>query len=344
MAVSVAELNAVSRSGYDDMIIKTQYEESPLYKMLEDRKRIFRGGLDEKIPVQYRKLAKTRAVNPDDAIPYSSKDTTTQVTIEPRFVVAEVGISWRRLQSNKRESQIIDIVKLKSEELMDDFHDAFHAYIYNTDDGTVEASLGPDDLKTLIATGDLYGLSVGAGDAEQWKSTVVGGVSSNPWVPRFYGPGTVSTTNGSTASIAHIINRTKFGKKRATHVISSRDMHDGLASMWYQQHGEFMLDKRTASLGLDNFRFKGCTFTEDYACPDADVFFLDLDNGIACMEDPDQPEVDDWFDLKQANRPRDVQKVLTWVGNFVIQSRRTCARAQNAQLPTQANLKAGIFA
>ena len=44
MASVASELQAVSRTGYDDMIIKTVYEKSTIYKLLGQHKRIFRGG------------------------------------------------------------------------------------------------------------------------------------------------------------------------------------------------------------------------------------------------------------------------------------------------------------
>ena len=74
MATVASELQSVSRTGYDDMIIKTVYEKSTIYKLLGQHKRIFRGGFDESIRVEYRALNQTDAVHPDDVINYTTRD------------------------------------------------------------------------------------------------------------------------------------------------------------------------------------------------------------------------------------------------------------------------------
>ena len=121
-------------------------------------------------------------------------------------------------------------------------------------------------------------------------------------------------------------------------------MHTSLAALWLPKHGELMIDNDTKNLGIENWMFMGIKIVKDYACPDAKIFGIDFKGGLLCMEDPGQPEVDDWFNLKAVGRPRDSAKVVTWVGNFAVNQRRTSFRINNATLPTMARLNSGDLA
>ena len=235
---------------------------------------------DESIRVEYRALNQTDAVHPDDTINYTTRDTVTEIKIEPRFVVAREMVRWREKQANRGESKIIDIVAYKTDRLMRDYKNAFHAWIYAskaTAAGAVKPP--PDPLDKLIDTGPLYGLSVASGDAEDWVSTVVAAA----WAPKFYG---VSSTDGS-QSLSQLINYATFDDAGVTHILTcSRDMHTSLGALWLPKHGELMIDNDTKNLGIENFMFMGCKIVKDYACPDAKLFGIDFKGGLLCMEDP----------------------------------------------------------
>ena len=335
MALSVSEANSVSRSGYDKMIIKTVYQKSTLYKLFESRKRIDRGGIDRKVPIQYRELDQTEAVDPADVIDYTTRDTTTQATIERRYVAARQLITWAERVENMGEGKIVDLIAWKSEQLAKDFRTKFHGWLY----AVVQQDRAVDSLHKLVDDGDLYGVSVANGDAEMFKSQVVYDAGT-PWTPKFYGTASVATGR----SLAQLVNLCKFDDEKPTHLITSRDMHTGLGALWLAKHARFMIDEDAEkNLGIDNFMFMGLTCVDDYACPDDQLFGLDM-NSLGCKEDPNQPEIDDWFSLKATGRPRDMAKVMTWSGNFYIRQRRTSFRIRNAALPTQSNLNQGNLA
>ena len=331
MALSISQARAVSKTYFNQMLIKTVYEASPFFSMLKARKRIFPGGIDEQVPIRFRKLDQSGFVDPNDAIDFTAQDTRTAAVIKRRYVAAQNLLTWEESTENEGQGKIINLMKDKAQELKEDFEDLFHGAIYASD----ATGKGIDPITTLVDDGDLYGVSVSAGDADMWKSKVV---AAN-WTPKFYG---ASSTDGS-QSLDQLINETTFGKKGPTHAICSRQTLSNLKAMYITNIGRLMVDEATLKLGYRNFMFNGLTFVSDYACPDALLLGLDMDS-IGCKEDKGQPFVQDWFSLEQRGLPHHMARLMTWSGNLFINQRRTSFKIEAVQTPAASGGALGALA
>ena len=328
MALAIDQANAVSSRYFNPKMVMSVYEGSTFYMLLRDRKRVDKGGIEEQFPIRYRKLDQTNWVDPNESITYTSKDTITSGVIERKYLAANNLITWKESVENTGSGRIVNLIKSKSEELELDFKDKFHDSIYVAD----PTGDGPDPISLLVDDGDLYGVSVSNGDAEDWKSQVV----SASWTPKYYG---YSATDGS-QSLDQLITTARFGMKKPTHIICSRQMLSGLKAIFINSvQGRIDVDERTLKMGLNNFMFSGVTFVDDYACPDAAIYGLDMDS-IGCKEDPGQPWVKPWFALEQQGLPHHMSRLMTWSGNLYISQRRTSFRIAAATLPTTAQLNA----
>src|SRR5690349_13265689 len=131
MALSVDEANTVSSKYFDDTLTSLVYEDEPLLVKLKQGNQVtWNGGTQIQWPIRYQELGSAQATTPRSQVVYTQKETRTGAVLDYAFYYGHGSISWDERVKNTGKPQIIDLVKDKSEEMMDDLMEKFADDLY----------------------------------------------------------------------------------------------------------------------------------------------------------------------------------------------------------------------
>lgn len=170
MALTVNEANAVSHSEFMKGKLEQQvYDDTVMLDRLKQKHRIkIAGGTDIRYSIRHDKLEQAKSIDPDDARVTATVETRTQLVLDWKWVVCDLGITWKERTYNAGEHQIIDLVSDKlveggqdmGEKISTFFHQAF-------------TSLGTYDLQGIFswvrAAASSYA-GVDQDDATSWNA------------------------------------------------------------------------------------------------------------------------------------------------------------------------------
>ena len=303
MAISIAQINAISTAVYDKKIKQQVYDENPFLKKLRDNdKTVIAGGDDIRFPVRIARLDTAGDVGWDDQVTFQAVDTRTSGVLEWAVYRAQTMLRWEEVaKAQEGKQRIVNIVEDKTTELSEDM-----AYRLATD---LFASTFTDTNKivpipTIVDAADSYaGLAVA--DAANWKAA-----SED-----------TSTTKMTRAVLYEDIEGAKFGTNGPNFFITTRD----LAANYNALLGA---DERYVNVNEANAGFKGPTL---YGYPvigdpyvgSGDFYGIDLDSFELFVMKGNDMSVSEWIDLAPAGYPDSKGKVVKSVCNLVCRRRRT---------------------
>lgn len=305
MALSVAQINAISTAVYDKTIKQSVYDENPLLKKLRDNdKTVIAGGDDIRFPVRIKFLGTAADVDWDDQVTYQAVDTRTSGVLEWAVYRANTMLRWEEVaKAQEGKQRIVNIVEEKTKELSEEMN-----YRLATD---LFASTYTDTNKivpipTIIDTADSYaGIAVADVDNSSWQAA-----SED-----------ASTTKMTRAVLYEDIEGAKFGSNGPNFFITTRD----LAANYNALLGA---DERYVNVNEANAGFKGPTLygypvIGDPYVATGDFFGIDLDALELFVMKGNDMSVSEWIDLAPAGYPDSMGKVVKSVCNLVARRRRT---------------------
>jgi hypothetical protein len=303
MALSISELNTVSKKYFDKVITQQVYEDDPFFaKLKKDNKIRISGGTKIQWPIRHAELNQAQATGPRKKVEFQSKETRTGAELDWAYYDGNTMIHWDEQAKNSGAGQIIDLVKDKSEEMKDDFSNKLYTDLYATSQGT--NAFVP--LSSIIDSGTTYA-GIAVSDAAVWASTE----DSSETVLTLYGED----------SISEAINATTFGKDHPTHIITSRDLASKFESLLVDKVR--YEDKEMANLGFDNFTFKKIPVIASAYITSTYLYGIDMKQfGLAMHKDYDM-KVSDWFELPQAGYPNAKAKYICAQLNIMCRMRQT---------------------
>ena len=306
MAITIAEMDAVSSKYFDKALVQSIYESSPLLGILRDRKRVIPGGTTARFPIRYRKLGQAAPVGPREQIEFRSQETRTSVDVPWSFYKATTLMHWDEDTYNAGKPQIVKLMADKAKELKEDFDDRMATDIYTSN----PSGEGVEIIGNIISTGAYGGV-----DEPDFRSQV----DTATTALKMYG----RTASGPVHSIKYMIDQATFGKSGPTHIITTRELKSEFESIWVKFNRiPPIADGRLLKLGFKNFDFHGVPVMGDYACPDGDLYGIDMDH-LGCIFHTGDPVVSGWEDLSITGRLHTSMKYMTWRGNLFTERRRT---------------------
>ncbi len=304
MALSINELNAVSKKYFDPTLTQQVYEKSPFFaKLKADKKIKTDGGTSMQWTIRYQKLDNAKATGPRAKVDFQSKETRTAADIDWVFYDAQTLIHWDELVKNSGKGKIIDLLKDKSAEVLEDLQEKLYTALFAT---TYTSGTDLEPLAVIVDSAAAYG-GIAVSDATEWAATE----DSSTTTLKLFGAN----------SLAYMRNQATFGTTEPTMHITTRDLASKFESLLQpQQRYE---DKKMANLGFSAMTFHGVPVIGDAFCPAGYWYGLDM-SAFELREHTDYGlKVGDWFELPQAGYPNAKAKYVSWVGNLLARRRKT---------------------
>ena len=307
MALSVTEANAVQSKYFDKTMIQIAYEASPFWKMLVNRyKKKYPGGTAWTFPVRYKQLGRFRSISPREQLVFGSVQTRTQGEITPAYYEVDTLINWDERLQNKDEPKIVDLLRDRSSELMQDFHEGMATDVWTQSTAAYPLTAVP----TMVGASDTYA-NIAAADIANgnWASVI----DTTTTKVKIYGSG----------SISEAINLATFGDREPTDIFTTRQLYTKVEELAAARQQTTMADEGVRNLGVPNFKYLDKRFIKEPFMPTGDMYGLNM-NEISLKVHPDaDPYVSEWTDLMVAGRPQAMAKVLMWSGQLFTKTRDT---------------------
>ena len=305
MAISIAQINAISTAVYDKKIKQQVYDENPLLKKLRDNDKVtIAGGDDIRFPVRIKRLGTATDVGWDDQVTWQAIDTRTSGVLEWAVYRAETMLRWEEdAKAQDGKQRIVNIVEEKTSELSEDM-----AYRLATD---LFASSFTDTNKivpipTNVDAEDSYaGIAVADTETDAWKA------SSED----------ASTTKMTRAVLYEDIEGAKFGTNGPNFFITTRDLAANYNALLGAD--ERYVNVKEANAGFNGPTLYGHPVLGDPYVSSGDFFGLDLDAFELFVMKGNDMTVSKWVDLAPAGYPDSKGKVVKSVCNLVCRRRRT---------------------
>jgi len=253
--------------------------------------------------IRYKELDNAKATGPRSKVDFSSEETRTGADIDWTYYDAQTLIHWDEQVKNSGKGKIIDLVKDKSAEVLEDLQNKLYKAVFATS-GTAGTDL--EYLSKIVDSGAAYG-GIAVADASEWASAE----DSSTTTLKLFGD----------ASLSYMRNQATFGTEQPTMHITTRDLVSKFESLLQpQQRYE---DKTMANLGFSAMTFHGVPVLGDVFCPAGYWYGLDM-KAFELREHSDYGlTVGDWFELPQAGYPNAKAKYVSWVGNLLARRRNT---------------------
>jgi len=305
MALTIAEADAVSTKYFDKTITQQVYEASPFFAKLKADKQIMTdGGTSMQWPVRISKLNNAKATGPRARVDFKSGETRTGADIDWVYYDTTNVIHWdERVQNNGKE-KIINLLKDKAEEALEDIREILYQSIFATT--TAVSGTDMETLDRIVDSAAAYG-GIAVADAAAWA----GVEDSSTTTLKLYGSGSLATARNSAT----------FGQDQPTLHITTRDLFSKYESLLQpQQRYE---DKQMANLGFANLTFNARPVVSDVFCPDNYWYGIDMKCIELRVHSDNNLDVGSWFKMEQAGYPKALGKYICWVGNLMARRRRT---------------------
>jgi len=303
MAISIAQINAISKSVYDKKIKQSVYDENPLLKKLRDNEKVtIAGGDDIRFPVRIKRLDTASDVGWDDQVTFTAKDTRTSGVLEWAVYRADTMLRWEEVaKAQEGKQRIVNIVEDKTTELSEDMAYRLATDLFATSFSDTNKIV---PIPTIIDTADSYA-GIAVADASDWAAA-----SEDS-----------SSTTMTRALLYEDIENAKFGTNGPNIFFTTRSLAGAYNALLGQ-------DERYVNVNEANAGFKGPTLygypvIGDPYVSSGDWFGIDLDALELFVMKGNDMSVSEWIDLAPAGYPDSKGKVVKSVCNLVSRRRRT---------------------
>lgn len=298
MAISVTEANTVSNHGFDALVEQQIYAKSAVLTRLKQMQKVNTGGYDLRTNIRYAKLGRSGSVDPEAQIVFSKSTTRTAAVFNRAYYEGDTVITMKERAENYGKGQIVNLIKDKTQELSEDFYNAFATDLY-----TAATSANPvTSLSAIVGSASLGGIA--AADVATWKAA------------------TLASTTLSLACVGTAVAGATFGTDKPTMHITTLNLWDKfnrlmVSNVRYE-------DKAMANAGFDNIKWYSAPVIGDQLCPASTWYGLDM-NALELRVDPAfNFKITQWMDLDVAGYPNSLGKVMTFAGQLVTNMRQTC--------------------
>ena len=294
MALSISELQAVSKKYYDETCTQQVFDEDPFLALLKSRHKVtISGGESIQFPIRYTKLGLAGGTGFRTKVDFSTKETRTGGVLEWAPVQGYTMLHWDERVKNAGEGKIVNLAKEKAQEMTEDFQDALSTMLW----GTSTSYIAP--LSQIVDSSDTYA-GIAVSDASAWAATEDGSTT----VMKLYGSGSLSYSR----------NAATFGKHMPTHHFTTRNLASKFESL--MEPKQIYEDKEMANIGFRAITFHGCPVIGNPYVSAGDWYGLDMTVFELVVHKDDNLKVSDWFSLEQAGYPRAVAKYMSMVANL----------------------------
>lgn len=304
MALSISEINAVSKKYFDSMMEQQVYEDSPFFKKLNsDKRKSTSGGTSIQYPVRIKKLDNARRTGFRSKVEFQSNETRTGADLEWVKYDSHTMIHHDEKIKNYGKGEIISLAKDRAEELIQDLKDKLYEALYAT---SRTAGSDLESLLVIVDSADTYA-GIAVSDASEWAAQE----DSSTTTLKLYGSG----------SLSYMLNAATFGTRGPNMHVTTRDLVSKYESLLSpQQRYE---DKEMANLGFDSVTFHGKPIVGDAHVPAGYWLGLDMKAFELRTHADSNMKPTEWFDLKQAGFPDAMAKYVAFVGNLMCRMRKT---------------------
>ena len=172
MALTISEANAVSHEYFDDVCYEQVYETNALLGDIKKGGRVkeISKGLGTKIqfPIRYKELGDAEAIDPDAGRVTVGRQTRTGATLDPKFYKVDIPMTWKERNQNFGPEQIIDLMKDKATEGVQDMSEKMSDDFYQA-----EASRGGNDVNgffNCVQASTTSYAGIDQDDASNWNA------------------------------------------------------------------------------------------------------------------------------------------------------------------------------
>lgn len=304
MALSIDEINAVSKKYFDPLIEQQVYEDSPFYaKLVKDKKKSTSGGTSIQYPVRVSKLDNARRSGFRSKVEFQSKETRTGADLDWVIYDSNTMIHHDERIKNYGKGEIVSLAKDRTDELIEDLKDKLYDALFET---SRTAGTDLESLPVIVDAADTYA-GIAVSDAAEWASTE----DSSTTTLKIYGSN----------SLSYAINAATFGTRGPNFHLTTRDLVSKYESLLQpQQRYE---DKEMANLGFSSVTLYSKPVVGDVHCPSGYWFGLDMKAFELRTHADNNMKPTEWFDLKQAGFPNALAKYVSFVGNVMCRMRKT---------------------
>ena len=305
MALTITELNAVTKKYFDDKLNQQVYGEGAFLALLKSRKQIKTdGGSQIQFPIRYAKYGMADATDPRAQVVFQTKQTRTAGVVDWAYYQVQTTLHWDEQSKNSGQGRIINLMQDKLTEAKEDMFDVMSTALHATSKATT------NDLDPLIvpvdSATDYAGIAVA--DAAAWAAQE----DSSATTLALYG----------SASVSYYVNACTLGKNQPTHFITTRNLASKFESLVEPQ--KRYEDEELADLGFKTTTFHGKPIIADSYCQSTYLYGLDLSSWeLRVHPDYNMTTGDGWFSLKQGGYPQAVARVMAWQGQLVCKCRKT---------------------
>ena len=304
MALSVSEANTVTDRFYKTPMVQQVYEDSALWVKMKSQNKLKRAGGERlQFPIRYKEFGKSDAVDPRAEVSFEQLETRTAGVLPWTYYNTAQMISWDERVKNTGKEKIVNLMKDKSDEMVQDQNERFATDLFTTNPN----GKGFVALPVIIdGTADYAGIA--DADADSNWAAAVDDTSTTTLL--LYGSGSISES----------VNASTFGKYSPDFHLTTRDLASKAESLLEPQ--KRYQDKVLADAGFKNVTFHGAPIVGDDHCPAALWLGMCMKAfEIWCHTDYDM-ELTPWKELFQAGFPNAMGRTLSWAGNIVCTMRK----------------------
>jgi hypothetical protein len=177
MALSIAEINAVTTPHHRRLCVDNAYESHVILDSIRTGKRVLYnapGGTSFRLPVRYKELGDAESIDPDAGRVTVGRQTRTALDFDWKYYKVDMPLTWQERSVNQGNHEMI--VKLATDKIIEgkqDMAEIISDYIFQS-----LASIGGNDIRSLYdiiqdpsSSSSYGGLSGGTGaDAPNWQA------------------------------------------------------------------------------------------------------------------------------------------------------------------------------
>ena len=310
MPITIEQAESASSPFFDRKLWDNVYFESTFFKMLRGKKRMKRGGVNLRWPIDYRELGTADARGPRDQISIRTRDTRTSVRTDWKYYDAQTMLNVDERVENAGKAQIYSLIKEKADELQEDLGTRLSRDVYTANPN----GKGINDLPTLIS------------------SSAFGGVDEATYRSPTRVVATLGWFGDTNNDLMHYMNGSLFGTNRCDTLLMSPQLKTMLEAKWVKATARYELtaDATLTELGIRSWQFDAANVVADQRMAETTalkqtLYGLEM-KALMCYESSVNTTTGTWLDGIYWNFPGALVRNASWCGDLVIRRRRTSFR------------------
>lgn len=261
------------------------------------------GGHSLVVPLQYATNPTVGSSNPWQELSFQETDEFTSAQFTWKQIDGTLAISQMDIARNSGESQVVDLMKAKLQNLEMSIRQNFNGQLYN---GTQTVATNINGLIQLVAaTGTVGGID--SSTQTWWASSVTTGSTA------------LDETNMETAY------HNAFYDQTIDVMVTTQTLFEKYMDLTRASINTLKPDAKIAEMGFDSATFKGKPLVWDRDCPSTHMYFLNFNAVKLCPHKQYEFKVSSPIELQKQHV---VGHKVLWIGNHIINNRRMCSRIQ----------------